>query len=107
MGIYMKCMTSDDIFRMEVINVCDGARLGCPDALEMDINCATVSALLVPCETGWAGLLPFGKREVWRIPWCKIECIGQDTILVRLNASELSGCCQRCNGGTGKKDAHA
>ena len=29
-----------------------------------------------------------GKTEYLFIPWCKIECIGEDTILVRLTPNE-------------------
>ena len=91
----MRIINTDELFRMEVINLCDGARLGCPEALEIDTECAAVTALLIPCDRGLSGFLPFGRRDVWRIPWCKIECVGEDTLLVRLNSGKMAGCCQK------------
>ena len=35
------------------------------------------------------------KAEHYRIPWCRVECIGEDTVLVKLTAAELSSCLER------------
>ncbi len=85
----MRSVTTNDLFCMEVINLCDGARIGTPSALEIDPDCGHVTALIIPTE---CGLFPLGKREVYRIPWCRIECLGEDAVLVKLNAAELAGC---------------
>jgi len=85
----MRSMNTNELFSMEVINLCDGCKLGCPSALELDCDGGSVSALLIPCRKG---LSLFGKTEHYRIPWCKIQCIGEDTILVKITATELISC---------------
>ncbi len=85
----MRSITTITLFSMEVINLCDGARLGCISSLEIDADCGSISAVLIPVETGF---FSFGKSDNYRIPWCRIECIGEDTVLVKLTAAELAGC---------------
>ena len=55
-------------------------------ALELRCGCdgCVITALIVPCETGVSACLPFGKHTVRQIPWERVECIGEDAILVRL-----------------------
>ncbi|MGE4549452.1 MAG: YlmC/YmxH family sporulation protein [Intestinibacillus sp.] len=65
----------------EVINICDGARLGYVGDLEVDIMCGRVVALVVPGPCWFFGL--FGRREDYVIPWDAIDKIGDDIILVR------------------------
>ena len=81
--------------RKEVINLCDGGRLGYPNALELCAEDGKITALIIPRECGFLGL---GKAERYRIPWCRIECIGEDAILVKLTAAELSSCQIRSGG---------
>ena len=78
--------TTVSLRKKEIINLCDGSRLGFATELEFDPKCATITALMVP--RGACGFLGFGKQEYLFIPWCKIECIGEDTILVRLTEAE-------------------
>lgn len=94
----MRQLTTTELSAMEVINLCDGARLGCPDCFELDCEDGRLTALLVPQSTGFS---LFGKTEYYRIPWCKIQCIGEDTILVKLPDAELSACA--CQGPKGKR----
>ena len=70
----------------EVINICNGARLGCPEDFEFDICGGRIIAIIV-CGDG--GALGFGRRDEYIIPWNKIECIGEETILVKLSPDEL------------------
>lgn len=96
-------ITSDGLYAMQVINLCDGSCLGFPESLELSYTCGgscgcntcTVTALIVPCDTGLPAWLPFGRHNAWRIPWEQVECIGEDAILVRLPPDALAGCCQR------------
>lgn len=85
----MKQITTYELEEMEVVNLCDGARLGCPSGLELDLKEGRVTALLVPKDCGFSVL---GKREIYRIPWCHVECVGEDTILVKLPSGELGEC---------------
>lgn len=93
----MREITTADLFCMEVINLCDGGRLGYPNSLELCVEDGKITAIIIPRDCGFLGL---GKSEHYRIPWCRIECIGEDTILVKLTAAELQGCLGK---GSGKK----
>ena len=93
----MREITTTDLFCLEVINLCDGGKLGYPSALELCAEDGRVTALIIPRESGFWGL---GKTEQYRIPWCRIECIGEDTVLVKLTAAELTTCIV---GGRGKR----
>ena len=89
----MKCTTISELASMEVINLCDGARLGYPCDFELTVPEGRINAIIVPGESGGLG---FGKGKEYKIPWCKVECFGDDTILVRLPADELCAC--ECGG---------
>ena len=77
--------TTVSLQKKEIINLCDGSRLGYATDFEFDPKCASLLSLMIPRCNGWFGL---GKTEYLYIPWNKIECFGEDTILVRLSASE-------------------
>lgn len=77
----MACTTYSDLRRKEIINICDGARLGCVCDLELDDCTGVISAIVVPGPARFFGLLR-GPDELV-IPYCKIEKIGDDVILVR------------------------
>ena len=70
----------------EVINLCDGARLGCPTDFEIDSCDGKIIALIIE---GQGGFLGFGCSDDIIVPWCKIECIGEDAILVRLSPNDI------------------
>lgn len=75
-----------DLRDKEVINLCDGARIGCPSDFEFSSTDGKITAIIVPGQGGFLGL---GKSRDIIIPWNKIECIGEDTILVRLPPNEF------------------
>ena len=87
----MNICSTDDIRDKEIINLCDGMRLGYATDFEIDVCSAKIVALIVPSGGGFLGL---SKGEMTVIPWDKIECIGEDTILVRVNPSELKRSCK-------------
>ncbi len=64
----------------EVINVCDGSRLGCVDDVEVDTCNAQLTALVIYGRPKLLGLL--GHEDDVVIPWREIEIIGDETILV-------------------------
>lgn len=70
----------------EVVNICDGSRLGYVTDVEIDAGCGKVVALLVPGETR---LFSLGHCPELRIPWDRIERIGDDIILCRINPCDL------------------
>lgn len=86
----MNICSTGDIRDKEIINLCDGMRLGYATDFEINVCDARIVALIVPSCGGFLGL---SKGEAIVIPWDKIECIGEDTILVRVNTVELGKCC--------------
>lgn len=85
----MKTTTTSDLQNMEVINLCDGAKLGYPCDFEVNTEDGCITAIFVPKETKWLSVC---KPEQYRIPWCRIECFGEETILVKIPPQELEGC---------------
>ncbi len=75
----MPSCNSEDFRNKEVINVCDGRRLGYICEIEFDVCDGSITAILVQGEGGFLG---FGKGQECRIPWDKIQKIGEDIILV-------------------------
>ena len=91
----MKRCSTADLRNLEIINLCDGTRLGYACDFEFDREDARILALVVPRSNGFLG---HKKGDQLIIPWCNIECIGEDTILVKLSQQELSSCCCDCHG---------
>ncbi|MHB1151956.1 MAG: YlmC/YmxH family sporulation protein [Eubacteriales bacterium] len=75
-----------DLRDKEVINICDGQRLGYVYDVEVDIICGKVVALVVPEEHGCFSLVH--SSEI-KIPWDKIDKIGDDIILVSLPLADI------------------
>ena len=80
-------ITTCDLRDKEVVNISDGVRIGYPSDFEFDTSDGRISALIVSRAGGVLGL--FHGEEVF-IPWSRIECIGSDAILVRLEKSEYT-----------------
>ena len=78
----MNLCSTEDIRKKEVINLCDGARLGCATDFEVSICDAKLLALVIPAG-GWLGI---GRSDRIVIPWENIQCIGEDTILVKMES---------------------
>ena len=78
-------MSYSELRRKEVINICDGRKLGKPIDLILN-DSACVQALVVPGRSG--GLLSFFRqdREGCVIDWSKVRRIGDDVILVEVDA---------------------
>ena len=81
----MERFSTCDLREKEVINLCDGIRLGCPIDFEFNVCDGKITAIIVSRPSGFLGL---SHANDLTIPWGKIECIGEDAILVRLPASE-------------------
>ena len=81
----MERFSTCDLRDKEVINLCDGSRLGCPTDFEFNACDGKITALII---SGQGGFFCFSNGRDIVIPWCKIECIGEDAILVRLAQNE-------------------
>ena len=88
----MKRCSTAELRHLEIVNLCDGTRLGFANDFEFDKEDARILSLIIAGSCGFFG---WGKEEDLIIPWHKIECIGEDTILVKLTQQDLS-CCA-CN----------
>ena len=82
----MKRMNTACLREKDVINLCGGVVLGNVCDIEFDACDGKICALLVGKERG---LFCFGKDSMYVIPWCRIECIGEDAVLVRVPEGEL------------------
>ena len=86
-----------DMHDKEVINVCDGTRLGYVDDLEVDTCTAQITALVIGGCRRLFGLL--GKEPDIVIQWKDIEVVGDETILVNFT-------CPPCGCKKSTKDHH-
>ena len=75
----MSCRVTD-MHNKEVINICDGSRLGCVDDVEVDTCTAQLLAIIIHGRPKFFGMI--GREEDIIIPWNNINVIGEDTILV-------------------------
>ena len=55
-----------------------------------------IAAMIVPRPSGLLGL---SHANDLAIPWNKIECIGEDAILIKIPQSEMSDCECLCRSG--------
>ena len=78
-------MRFSELHCREVINLCDGARMGEVCDLVFDPACGQISAIVVPSASGLFGMF---SREGCIIPWSCIETLGEDYILVRYRPKE-------------------
>ena len=75
----MQCRMRD--FRCkEVINICDGCRLGFVGDVDVRLPDGQVAAIVVFGPGRFFGL--FGRGEEYYIPWDCIQRVGDDIILV-------------------------
>jgi len=84
--IKQRC-TLNEMRKLEVINVCNGKRMGCVADLEFDLCMGQILAILVPKRYDLNDLFCKKDKRFIRIPWCNIDRIGDDIILVRLETS--------------------
>ena len=73
-------MTFSELRDKEVINLCNGKRMGYVCDVEFDSECGKICALLLPARLFSGGLK---KCAPTRIPWSCIDRIGKDLILVK------------------------
>ena len=88
----MDIISTEELRTKEIINLCDGARLGYACDFEFNKCTAEIVGLIVEKSGGFLWL---GAGESVLIPWCKIECIGEDTILVKFTSAELQSFCRK------------
>lgn len=75
----MNCFITD-MHEKEVINLCDGTRLGNVCDVEIDTCTGCLVSVIIYGRNKFFGLL--GREEDIKICWNEIKVIGDDTILV-------------------------
>ena len=85
----MKCCSTVQLREKEIINLCDGMRLGYAEDFEFDLNDGRMTALILIDRRS---MINWWKYDLLRIPWDKIECIGEDTVLVKIAPNETNYC---------------
>ena len=88
----MKRCSTEELREKEIINICDGARLGYACDFEFDVCDGKILALIILGERGFFGGC---KTSNIIIPWCKIESFGEDTILVKMTVEECAARCEK------------
>ncbi len=68
-----------ELCKKEVVNTCDGCRLGYISDIELDAMCGRINCVFVPVRHKL-----FAKCHRISIRWDQIERIGSDMVLVRL-----------------------
>lgn len=87
-------MTFSELRQKDVVNVCDGRRLGKPmDVVLNDAAC--IEALVVPSGGGLMNLIK-QDREGCLIPWRRILRIGDDVILVDIGEENCTNSKVNC-----------
>lgn len=81
-------MRFSELKQKDVINICDGSRLGRPIDLVLNER-ACAEAIVVPDAGGLLGCLK-PARDGTAIPWERIRRIGDDVILVEVDGGYYS-----------------
>jgi len=76
-------VTLGELRSREVINICDGARLGHICDIEIDECTGQLLSLIIPGESKLFGLIRSDEEIV--IPYSAIKKLGDDVILVEVN----------------------
>ena len=74
------CCRIVDLKDKQVICIKDGSILGCVWDVEVDTCNGKLVSIIVMGKPKFLGI--FGRGDDCVIPWCDIEIIGEDTILV-------------------------
>ncbi len=77
----------------EVINICDGCRIGFVSDVELDCTGGNVVALVIPGRLKCFGL--FGREDDYVLPWSCIRRMGNDIILVEAQLERVRVPCRK------------
>ena len=75
------CNRLDELRNKQVVCIHTGDVLGYVGDIEFDIKNGTIDSLVIFGKNRAFGL--FGKSQDIIIPWCDIEVIGEQTVLVK------------------------
>ena len=75
-----------ELKQKEVINVCNGQKLGYVVDVDFNFDTGCIVALIVPGPCKLWGIL--GREQEYIIPFCCIQNVGPDVILVEIKEDE-------------------
>jgi len=84
----LTCCRIADLQCKEVVNLCDGCRLGYVTDVVIDICSGKLDAIVVPEKNGLLGFV--FKENEFIIKWENVEKIGDDIILVKYSKTASS-----------------
>ena len=79
------CNRLDELRNKQVVCIHSGDVLGYVGDIEFDVTNGKIVSLIIYGKNRALGL--FGKTQDIIIPWCDIEVIGQQTVLVKSSSS--------------------
>ena len=80
------CGRIADLKNKQVVCVRDGSVLGFVSDIELNTESGSLTSLIIYGRPKFFGI--FGRDDDIIIPWCEIEVIGQETILVQTDPSK-------------------
>ncbi len=83
------CCSINSLREKEVVNLCDGNRLGYICDIEIDITSGRIISIIVPGDNRFFSI-SLNKTTDIRISWDKINRIGDDIILVTVPVNEIN-----------------
>ena len=84
-------MRLSELREKEVINVCDGEKLGNVCDMDFDVKTGRILSLIIPGPCKIFGII--GREHEYIIPYCDVKRIGADVILVEI---EREKCLRKC-----------
>lgn len=84
-------MRLSELREKEVINICDGERLGNVCDIDFEVKTGRICNLIIPGPCRIWGIL--GRDQEYIVPYEQIQRIGTDVILVE---AERGKCLQKC-----------
>lgn len=84
-------MRISELKEKDVINICDGERLGNVCDIDFEKQTGKICALIVPGPCKILGIL--GRDQEYVIPYCQVRKIGGDAILVEIDPKK---CLKNC-----------
>ena len=82
-------MSLSELRTKDVVNVCNGKRMGKVMDIEFNVETGHIEAIVIPGEFDLLAMVKGEKRGVI-IPWNQICCFGNDIILVQVNEEMLA-----------------
>lgn len=81
-----------ELSQKEVINICDGQRLGYIEDIDFDICTGLIKKVIIPGPCKIWGIM--GRDHEYIIDYCCIKQIGPDVVLVEVETEKVFSKCK-------------